>query len=120
MPRGDRTGPWGRGPRTGRGLGYCSGYDEPGFTAGAPGRAFHGRGSVGGMGFGRGAGRGYGRGIGYGRGGISPVGPDPDYEAAPSPPEAEENELRSYMGHLENEIRTVKERLKVLRSGKKE
>ncbi|MCF7946089.1 MAG: DUF5320 domain-containing protein, partial [Spirochaetia bacterium] len=27
MPRGDRTGPDGMGPRTGRALGYCSGYD---------------------------------------------------------------------------------------------
>ncbi|NPA39927.1 MAG: DUF5320 domain-containing protein, partial [Thermodesulfobacteria bacterium] len=25
MPWGDRTGPLGMGPRTGRGLGYCSG-----------------------------------------------------------------------------------------------
>jgi len=26
MPSGDRTGPAGQGPRTGRGLGYCNGY----------------------------------------------------------------------------------------------
>lgn len=26
MPRGDRTGPEGRGPKTGRGLGSCNGY----------------------------------------------------------------------------------------------
>lgn len=31
MPRGDRIGPMGAGPRTGRGLGYCGGYDMPGF-----------------------------------------------------------------------------------------
>ena len=49
MPRGDRTGPDGRGQMTGRGLGYCTGYDEPGFTAGGRGRGF---------------GRGYGRGFG--------------------------------------------------------
>ncbi|HHY81012.1 MAG TPA: DUF5320 domain-containing protein, partial [Thermoanaerobacter sp.] len=30
MPRGDGTGPMGLGPRTGRGLGYCSGYNVPG------------------------------------------------------------------------------------------
>ena len=34
MPRGDRTGPLGRGPMTGRGLGYCAGYDAPGFMFG--------------------------------------------------------------------------------------
>jgi hypothetical protein len=32
MPGGDRTGPRGAGPRTGRGMGYCSGYDWPGFA----------------------------------------------------------------------------------------
>ncbi len=31
MPGGDRTGPWGMGPRTGRGAGFCSGYRTPGF-----------------------------------------------------------------------------------------
>jgi hypothetical protein len=37
MPGGDRTGPMGAGPRTGRGMGYCSGYDRPGFANQAPG-----------------------------------------------------------------------------------
>ena len=32
MPRGDGTGPNGKGPRTGRGLGYCAGYEHPGYT----------------------------------------------------------------------------------------
>jgi hypothetical protein len=32
MPGGDRTGPMGAGPRTGRGMGYCSGYNWPGYT----------------------------------------------------------------------------------------
>jgi hypothetical protein len=31
MPGGDRTGPLGQGPGTGRGLGYCRGYDRPAF-----------------------------------------------------------------------------------------
>lgn len=55
MPRGDRTGPEGRGAMTGRGAGFCGGYDSPGFSRG--GRAGAGRGL--GRGFsGRGAGRG--------------------------------------------------------------
>lgn len=33
MPGGDRTGPMGTGPRTGRGMGYCSGYNRPGFIS---------------------------------------------------------------------------------------
>lgn len=31
MPAGDRTGPQGMGPRTGRGAGFCAGYDMPGY-----------------------------------------------------------------------------------------
>lgn len=45
MPRGDRTGPMGYGPRTGRGLGIC------GFSAGRA--AFVGRGIGRGLGMGR-------------------------------------------------------------------
>jgi hypothetical protein len=37
MPLGDRTGPMGQGPRTGRALGFCSGYDSPGYTKGVGG-----------------------------------------------------------------------------------
>ena len=31
MPGGDRTGPMGMGPMTGRAAGYCAGYPVPGF-----------------------------------------------------------------------------------------
>jgi len=61
MPRGDRTGPTGLGPGTGRALGYCYGFDSPGYTKG-PGVGM-GRG----FGFGRGMGRGRGMGFGWGR-----------------------------------------------------
>jgi hypothetical protein len=47
MPRGDRTGPSGLGPRTGRAAGYCAGYPIPGFMNPEPG---------------------FGRGLGFGRG----------------------------------------------------
>jgi hypothetical protein len=43
MPGGDRTGPLGQGPRTGRGAGYCSSYGR-GAVGGFP------RGAVGGFG----------------------------------------------------------------------
>lgn len=61
MPAGDRTGPWGLGPMTGRGMGYCAGLPGPGFMFPGPG-----------MGFGRGFGRGFGfgRGRGFRRGGF--------------------------------------------------
>lgn len=35
MPAGDRTGPDGMGPMTGRRMGFCAGYDTPGYTRGA-------------------------------------------------------------------------------------
>ena len=36
MPRGDKTGPNNAGPKTGRGLGYCAGYDVAGFENSCP------------------------------------------------------------------------------------
>ena len=51
MPGGDRSGPLGQGPGTGRVSGYCYGFDSPGFTKG-PGRRM---GRI--FGFGRGFGR---------------------------------------------------------------
>ncbi len=98
MPRGDRTGPNGMGPRTGRGAGFCSGFDRPGYMNGGAGTGF---------GYGRGMGRGYGRGMGFGRGfgyGYAPVG---GY-AAPYVPYSKETEK----GYLENEISVLKEQLK--------
>ncbi len=35
MPAGDGTGPDGKGSRTGRGLGYCTGNSDPGFKKGS-------------------------------------------------------------------------------------
>ncbi len=63
MPGGDRTGPLGLGPRTGRAAGYCSGYPVPGYANNRFGRGFGG-----GFGRGRGYGGGRGFGMGYGRG----------------------------------------------------
>jgi len=51
MPQGDRTGPNGQGPMTGRGMGFCSGSNTPGYMN---------------SGSGRGMGRGFGRGRGFG------------------------------------------------------
>ncbi|MCK4306349.1 MAG: DUF5320 domain-containing protein [Candidatus Eisenbacteria sp.] len=38
MPAGNRTGPLGLGPMTGRAAGYCAGYPAPGYMGLAPGR----------------------------------------------------------------------------------
>ena len=40
MPRGDRTGPAGMGPMSGRAAGFCAGLNRPGFMSGGFGRGF--------------------------------------------------------------------------------
>ena len=117
MPSGDRTGPEGYGPRTGRGLGYCNGYNSPGYTKGTP------RGGRGlGRGFGRGFRRGFGRGFGWGRGReyysypAEPYYPDryTNYPTDAYPPMNKEDEkqyLENLIKGLENEIKTIKNRL---------
>jgi hypothetical protein len=65
MPAGDGTGPAGMGAGTGRGMGYCGGYDAPGWATPGPGRGFYGRGGRGIRG-GRWGGYGAGRGGGWG------------------------------------------------------
>jgi len=42
MPGGDRTGPAGMGPMTGRATGYCAGYPVPGYMNPVGGRGFWG------------------------------------------------------------------------------
>jgi len=42
MPGGDRTGPMGMGPMTGRAAGYCAGFPVPGYMNAGPGRGFGG------------------------------------------------------------------------------
>lgn len=96
MPRGDRTGPDGLGAMTGRRLGFCNGYDSPGFTKCSAG---FGRG----MAYGRGGGYGYGYGRGFGR----------RAEPVPYPPEARDDkndELRT----LKDQARQMEENLNVL------
>lgn len=57
MPGGNKTGPDGRGPMTGRRMGYCNDNEHPGSFYPNSNRSF---------GFGRGGGRGLGRGRGGG------------------------------------------------------
>ncbi|MEA3494934.1 MAG: DUF5320 domain-containing protein [Bacteroidota bacterium] len=64
MPRGDRTGPEGRGQQTGRRMGYCVGNNHPGFENNS-GNFGGGRGF--GRGMGRGAGNAFRNGGGYGQ-----------------------------------------------------
>ena len=96
MPRGDRMGPSGEGPTTGRGMGYCTGNDQPSYM-----NSFSNRG---GGGFGRRfqGGPAYGRGGGFGfRGGYG------SYKSG-NISDVSEKTL------IENEIRILKDQLAAL------
>ena len=116
MPAGDKTGPTGAGPMTGRGMGYCAGYNIPGYANPMPGRRLWGRG-----GFGFGFGRGFGRGYGYGR----YFAPYPYYETPYYPYETpyrpsysstqdEKAILAEQAREIENELKAIKERISEL------
>jgi len=82
MPGLDRKGPFGEGPKTGRGLGRCNPDNkDKDFTEAdetGPGRGNRFRGGAGpGRGLGRGNGRGGGRGLGRGNGPGRGRGPGP-------------------------------------------
>ena len=105
MPRGNRTGPMGMGPRTGRGLGYCSGYNIPGYMHSAPigrGRAWGGR-----MGRGRGRGWGWGNQPGYA---IS----YPSFYPEPISPTEEAKILEETLEDLKIQMKTVEKRIEAL------
>jgi len=63
MPQGDKTGPEGKGSKTGRGMGYCSGSEEPGYKSNKP-RQGLGRGLRDGKGSGKGFRNEQGKGLG--------------------------------------------------------
>ena len=116
MPGGDRTGPEGYGSRTGKALGYCSGYDSPGFVKGAP------RGGGFGRGWGLGFGRGFrGRGRGFWRRDYYPI-TVPFYKTPY--PESNREEEKTYLEEmvkgLEEELKIIKDRVQELSKEKKE
>jgi len=105
MPRGDRTGPNGMGAMSGRQLGYCNGYETPGFTKGVP---------RGGGGFGRRGNFGHGRGFG-GNGDFS-RGYNRRFGSYAAPNYSKEDEAKL----LENEITALKDELKLMENHLKE
>jgi len=124
MPDGDRTGPNGIGPMTGRAAGYCAGYNVPGYA-----NPFGGRGRGQGRGFG---GRGFGMGFRGGfaapvpyanpaYGGYNPAAyPEPVYNApgAPVMDRTQELEmLKNQADYLISALDDVKSRIDKLESG---
>jgi hypothetical protein len=102
MPRGDRTGPLGEGPKTGRALGYCVGNEFPGYY-------------YSGVAWGRGLGRrfrgGMGPGAGYGRGFHRRFGPfGGEFSQGVSDKTLIENEIRI----LKDQLSSLEEQLSKL------
>ena len=115
MPRGDRTGPMGSGPMTGRGVGYCGGFAGPGFMSPGPGYGY-GRG----FGFGRGFGRGRGwRHPGFGHFWGYPYPPVTPHSGFLSLSEKQEMDiLAGQMKMLEDELDLLKKRQMELKKQK--
>ena len=114
MPGGDRTGPMGYGPMTGRGAGFCTGYSAPGFANPVLGGGF-------GRGWGMGRGGGWGRRNRFYATGLtgwqraqyampSEVPYYPPYQQRFSK-EDELNELKYQAEYLEDSLEGVKKRM---------
>jgi len=98
MPRGDGTGSNGEGPMTGRRLGYCAGFNMPGFMN---------------CRFGRGMGGGFGRGIGLAsRAGAMQI---PVQQPVALTEEDEKKILEAELEDLKSEMKEIEKRLKELR-----
>ena len=110
MPRGDRTGPLGMGPMTGRGAGYCAGYAMPGYANPRLGRGI-------GLFGGRGGGRGYrhwyyATGLpGWARAGYAPAWGSVPFQPTP---EQEASFLRSQAEGLRTALEQIEKRLQEL------
>ena len=123
MPGGDRTGPRGLGPMTGRAAGYCAGYSVPGYMNPVPGRGFAGGGGGwAAYGRGRGGGRGwrnqyYATGMpgwqraAYGYpafgGGAYPYPPEPTAEEERDMLKEEAEMLKQQLDDIQNRISTL-------------
>ena len=108
MPGGDRTGPMGYGPRTGRGMGFCSGFNAPGYASPGFGRGM-------GRGFGMGRGRGFGRGFGFRRMAFVQAPVTPVYGAPVQPvyPQQQTKEQETQM--LEQEAKAMEQEQSALK-----
>ena len=121
MPGGDRTGPMGMGPMTGRAAGFCAGFEVPGVAGSAGGRGFRG------WGRGRGSGRGRGWRNRYHATGLTgwqrmamgrPGYPTPGVVQAgpPMPKEQELEALKRQAEYLQQAFEDVSGRIQALES----
>jgi hypothetical protein len=107
MPRGDGSGPTGMGPMSGRGAGFCAGFNTPGYMAQGCGR-----------GFGMGLRRGFGGRFGF-RGGMAgaqrAVG---DFSQMSRDQEIEI--LKNQANSLKDALENVQKKLEEIESDKKD
>ncbi|MBU0894435.1 MAG: DUF5320 domain-containing protein [Nanoarchaeota archaeon] len=98
MPQGDRTGPSGQGSMTGRGMGFCAGFNAPGFMN---------------SGFGRGFGK--GRGFGWR---ARPIQSMPIQEVQPAviTEKQEKQFLEQELNFLKEEMEKIEKKLKELKN----
>ena len=113
MPAGNRTGPQGMGPRTGRGAGYCTGNNQPGFASrgfgGGFSRGMFGRGAFGGRGF---RNMFYATGQpGWARYGAYPGAYPPATAPAPMTPEQEQEALKAQEAWLQEQLDAVRSQM---------
>ena len=129
MPFGDQTGPLGQGPMTGRGAGYCAGYDRPGYMNPYP---YGGRGY---LGWGRGRGwRNWARATGlpgwqrarmglpaWGGQTYYPQYPVTPYQPTPyqPTPDQEKEMLTQELEGLKQEMKAIEKRLGEVKGSKK-
>jgi hypothetical protein len=110
MPGGDRTGPVGMGPMTGRAAGFCAGYPVPGYANAVGGRGFWGRG--------RGCGGGWGRRNWYHATGL-PFWARTTPGAFPAPSVEQEREsLRQQSQYLQESLDAINRRVEELEKGR--
>ena len=108
MPRGDGTGPMGSGSMTGRGAGFCAGFNTPGFSNTVPGR--------GGRGFGRGRGRCIGSGMGRRNGWGNAQSA---YAPAPYQQADEVSVLKNQAKYFGEALQSINDRINELETGTK-
>ena len=97
MPQGDRTGPNGQGSMTGRRMGFCAGFNAPGFINSS---------------FGRGFGR--GRGFGWRARAIQSM-PIQQVQPAVITEKQEKQFLEQELNSLKEEMKEIEKRLKELK-----
>ncbi|MFB3779445.1 MAG: DUF5320 domain-containing protein [Bryobacteraceae bacterium] len=105
MPFGDRTGPAGLGPRTGRGAGFCGGFGFFGGGRGGGGRGWRNRFYATGL-------TGWQRAFGGPWG--QQIAPAPPYSAATG--EEELAVLKNQAGYFESALEHIRKRIEALES----